>query len=228
MTPTLHNRQRQVLVSAGCLLVCALQAGLTQAQGVYRIVGPDGKVTFSDQPPPNAQSLSKTGSTGAAAADSRPNLPFELQQLVAKYPVTLYSSQGCGPCDSGRSLLVARGVPFSEKTVNTNEDITAFTRINPDGGLPLLLIGGQQIKGFSGSEWGKYLDAAGYPTKSALPAGYRPPAAQALVPLKTAAQAAPAGNNSAPGANNAGSGAAPAHKPTPPTVNPNNPAGIKF
>ena len=29
-------------------------APLAQAQQVYRIVGPDGKVTFSDQPPPAA------------------------------------------------------------------------------------------------------------------------------------------------------------------------------
>ena len=33
-----------------------------QAQGVYRIVGPDGKVTFSDQPPPANTSAQPVGS----------------------------------------------------------------------------------------------------------------------------------------------------------------------
>jgi hypothetical protein len=68
------------------LLALAVAAGslfspLSQAQQVYRIVGPDGKVTFSDQPPPAGHpgkvSAANTGGGGAAATAG---LPFELRQ----------------------------------------------------------------------------------------------------------------------------------------------------
>jgi hypothetical protein len=36
-------------------------------------------------------------------------------------------------------------------------------------------VGSQQIKSGSLSDWNSYLDAAGYPKTSALPAGYRRP-----------------------------------------------------
>ena len=42
-----HARSTAVL-----LPLLALMALPVLAQGVYRIVGPDGRVTFSDQPPP--------------------------------------------------------------------------------------------------------------------------------------------------------------------------------
>jgi len=205
---------------AGGLLLSALVGLATaHAQGVYRIVGPDGKVTFSDLPPPDAKGAAKVTSAGMAT-ETRPPLPFELQQLVAKYPVTLYTAQGCHPCDSGRQLLATRGIPYTEKTVNTPEDVTAFLRINTENTLPLLLIGGQRVKGFSASEWGSYLDAAGYPQTSSLPPSYRQPAALPLVPLKTAAEA-PSQTPSAAPSN-------PSHPPQKPATSPSNPAGIRF
>ena len=39
----------------GLVLVLGLAALSASAQGVYRIVGPDGRVTYSDQPPPAAK-----------------------------------------------------------------------------------------------------------------------------------------------------------------------------
>lgn len=164
-------------------------ASVAQAQGVYRTVGPDGRVTFSDVPPRDATAPSVASQERSAAAARGPSLPFALQQVVTKYPATLYTTGNCGPCDSGRSLLVARGIPFAEKTVNTAEDIAAFDRLGTDRNLPLLVIGGQQVKGFSATEWNRYLDAAGYPATSALPSGHRPTQAQPLAPLKTAAEA---------------------------------------
>lgn len=59
--------------SALLVLATGLFSSASQAQPVYRIVGPDGKVTFSDQPPPattNAKvtSGSADGSKGGASA----------------------------------------------------------------------------------------------------------------------------------------------------------------
>ncbi|SFC64596.1 Glutaredoxin [Polaromonas sp. OV174] len=202
------------------LLAGSLASPLAHAQKVYRIVGADGKVTFSDQQPPPASHAQVSNAPAASAGGAATaGLPFELRQIASKYPVTLYSGENCGPCGVGRSMLVSRGIPFTEKTVSTHEDAQALQRISGDNSLPFLTIGGQQLKGFSDSEWTQFLNAAGYPTASVLPASYRQPAA---TPLVAVAVAAPAGATAA-------STATTTARPARPAVVPNdNPAGIKF
>ena len=115
-------------------LLLALAGVGAHAQAVYRIVGPDGKVTFSDRAPdtaakPAQSTTSGTGATGAA-------LPYELQQVATRFPVTLYTGTDCTPCNNARNLLVERGIPFTERTITTNEDIDALQRLSGGNGLP--------------------------------------------------------------------------------------------
>ena len=207
-------------VGALVALVVGTFSSLSQAQPVYRIVGPDGKVTFSDKPPPAASNAKVTaagadGARGVATA----SLPFELRKVAGQYPVTLYSGDNCGPCASARSLLTTRGVPFTEKTISTNDDAQALQRISGDNSLPFLTIGSQQLKGFSDAEWTQFLDAAGYPKSSVLPASYRQAPATPLVTV--APTPAPATTAAA----RPGTPVAPSTPVTPP---PSNPAGIRF
>ena len=213
------------------MAACALLAVccLGQAQTIYRIVGADGKVTFSDKAPldlgkasaSNASALGKA----APAASSDAGLPFELRQVVNRYPVTLYSGPACVPCNSGRILLQSRGIPFTENTISTAEDGEALKRISGDNSLPFLTIGGQKIKGFSESEWSQFLNAANYPAASALPTNYRNPPPKPLV----LAQKPAASQGQAEGqASNEEKPAAREPAATPPAINPSNPVGIKF
>lgn len=216
------QRHARVWAATGLLLVLGLAAVSANAQGVYRIVGPDGRVTFSDRPPPAADARA-VGSTGASSApDSTAQLPFQLRQVVARYPVTLYTAKECAPCNSGRNLLNARGIPYTEKLIDTPEDGDALKRLSGEASLPFLTIGGQQIKGYSDTEWTQFLDAAGYPKTSALPGNYRRPAPAPLVAAKPVAAPPVAG---AP-ANTTAAPPRPAEVPVVPTVN--NPAGIRF
>jgi len=194
-----------------------LVASATLAQAVYRNVDKNGKVTFSDQPP-TASTQPAAPRTGASTVATNAGLPYELRQVAQRYPVTLYTGEECAPCGAGRSLLITRGIPFDEKTVKSNDDLQALQRLSGKTSLPLLTIGTQQLNGFSDSEWSQYLDAAGYPKSSQLPAGFRNPPAQPLVALKAAEPAAPA---AAP----APAAPAPAASNQP---SPSNPAGIKF
>ena len=70
-------------------LLVALGA-TAHAQTVYRIVGADGKVTFSDKPPATLGQGKVVGTgVGASGAASAVNLPFELRQVVtANLPTT--------------------------------------------------------------------------------------------------------------------------------------------
>lgn len=204
------------LAPALLLLLCSAAA---LAQPVYRNVGPDGRVTFSDQPQPSARA-SVVGSTGANAA---PELPAALRQPAGRHPVTLFSGRDCPPCDDGRALLRERGIPFAEKTIQTPADAAALTRLGADMRLPLLTVGARRLVGFFGPEWSAALDAAGYPATSVLPRHYPAPQAQPLAPEPPAAAAsAPANAQTAQGEPGS-SGAAPTN-PVPPAP----PGALRF
>ncbi len=210
---------------ATCALSCVALGALSlgaSAQQMYRSVGPDGKVTFSDQPPAAAANAKVTtgraGSFTEGASAGNTTLPAELRPVATRYPVTLYTSKSCGsPCSAGRNLLTARGVPFAEKTIESNEDIESLRRLMGDASLPSASIGSQQLTGFSEQEWTQYLDAAAYPKNSVLPANFRNPAPTPMVARAPAAAPAPAAE------------AAPVDAPARATApEPVNPAGIKF
>lgn len=206
------------LASAALWGVCA------HAQ-VYRIVGPDGKVTFSDRPPPDAKSAPAQAlalRSGPSSGSGTGMLPLELRRVTGQYPVALYTAKDCDPCASGRAYLRQRGIPYTEYTVLTREDYAALQRLSGAGNVPFLTIGGQHVPGYSEQEWSQYLDAAGYPKTSQLPASYRNPDPAPLVavkaapvPARTAAAQQPGAQPSAP--------AATADEP-----GPTNPAGIRF
>ncbi len=206
----------------------ALLATATQAQQVHRIVGPDGKVTFSDRAPEDKKAQSTVLSTASGGAASNPALPSELRQIASRFPVTLYTGESCSPCEQARQLLVQRGVPFTERSVNTNDDLDALRRLSGESALPFGTIGRQQLKGFSDAEWTQYLDAAGYPAQSRLPRGYTQPAATPLAPAKAPAASAPDAPQEAA---SAPTGRLRRQAPPPPPPGgptPSNPAGIRF
>jgi hypothetical protein len=174
--------------SAGFAFLAAVAAlgSMGAAAQVYRNVGPDGKVTFSDKPPVD-KAGPKVAPSVAMPSGGGGALPFELRTVSGKYPVTLYTGEGCGAvCAGARSFLAGRGIPFSEKTISTNEDAAAFRRLSGEVRVPFLTVGSQQVHGYSETEWSQYLDAAGYPKTSQLPTSYRNPPAMPLVPVQQA------------------------------------------
>ena len=223
MKPNALHFSMPKAVLALALVAGSLASPLLQAQQVYRIVAPDGKVTFSDRPPPASASDAKTSEANTSGAGSAvaAGLPYELRQVALKYPVVLYTAENCAPCTAGRAMLSSRGVPFSEKTVTTAADTEALQRLSGETSLPFLTIGSQQLKGFSDAEWTQFLNAAAYPKSSKLPASYRPPAPAPLVTLTAAPAAA------APSAE-AVKNASPVTRPVEPVPSRSNPSGIRF
>lgn len=212
-----------VVLGLGAMVLMAATAwpAAAWAQQIYRIVTPDGRVTFSDRPPADAAAKAAPAPVvplGGAAGSDTASLPFELRQAAAAYPVTLYTGPECPPCQSARAMLTTRGIPFAEKTVTTNEDIEALRRLAGSPTLPVATIGGQQLRGYSEQEWAQYLDAAGYPPTSQLPPGFRRAPATPMVavtPARPASTPQPATAS-----------AQPAPPPLPPTTPYNG--GIRF
>ncbi len=167
--------------SAAALLLVACAVSSSAAFAQYKYVGPDGRVTYSDRPPPRDARVIEEKKLGASASSSAA-LPFEVQQAASKYPVTIYTGDKCAPCDEARTYLRNRGVPFAEKTVSSGEDIALLKQQSPDGTAPVLMVGARKSVGFSQTAWSSLLDSAGYPLTSVLPRDFQNAAATPLSP----------------------------------------------
>ena len=170
------NISRLALTS---MLMAYLITGNAQAQ-MYKWVSADGKVTYSDTPPPaGAKQLTTKASGGESSSIP---LPEDLAAAVGKNPVTLYTGAACDPCNEGRTLLKQLGIPFSEKTVSSTEDLEKLKKVSGQSQLPLLVISNTKFRGFNDAEWRVALHSAGYPEKNKLPKEYRYPAAEPASP----------------------------------------------
>ena len=144
----------------------------TPAAAQYKVIGTDGKVTYTDRAPSEGRITALGAHGGPVAADAE--LPLELRQVAGRYPVTLFVITGpCEPCESGRALLRQRGIPHAERSVSSVEDTEALEKLSGSREAPTLTIGAQVLRGLSAPLWNAYLDAAGYPRESKLPATYQ-------------------------------------------------------
>jgi glutaredoxin len=163
-----------VRISTPFVAALCLAAGVAHAQ--YKVIGPDGRVTYTDRAPTSTEGgrvvpLREKDS----AAQPEVAFPTSWRRCASKYPVTLYVATGsCDPCTAGRQMLRQRGIPYTEKTVTTIEDSEALQKLSGGREAPTLAIGTQVLRGFASDTWGSYLDAAGYPKESRLPAAWQP------------------------------------------------------
>ncbi|WP_457329607.1 glutaredoxin family protein [Rhizobacter sp. P5_C2] len=202
---------------AAPVLLAAMFTALP-AHALYKVVGPDGKITYTDRPavsPDNkVQSVNSSGGVSDDVA-----LPYELRQVAQRYPVTLYGTKDCQPCDTARQMLRQRGIPFAEKSIATKEDGDALQRITGSRDLPAMTVGSQVLRGFQREDWNSYLDAAAYPKESKLPANFPQGSATPLTEPKQAVKASTPQNGNAPAAQPQQSSSGDSGS---------NPAGIKF
>lgn len=193
MIPRQRHRPRGISTVALC---AALGLCLTVAQAqtnVHRWVDKEGKVHFSDLPPPeNARDATQKRMGGDAVA--APQLPYATQEAAKRNPVTLYSSKNCGDlCLQGRALLAKRGIPFTERQADVDPaDRERVKQLTGKLQVPVLLVGEKYVQGYAEEPWNAALDAAGY-ARTGLPGQVTPqPPSDTSEPVKATAQTAPA------------------------------------
>ncbi len=155
---------------AFCFLIAV--SGYAYGAGLYKWVDKNGKVHYGDQPAEDAiKPEQKKFSSSVTTSDD--DLPYSLRKAKSDFPVTLYVAPNCGDlCVQARAMLNKRGIPFAEKNLVTNEDITAFKTKYGGSSTPSLTVGKTLLSGFDVGPWNNELDIAGYP-KSA-PYGLQP------------------------------------------------------
>ena len=169
-------------------------APLTAAQ-LYRWVDEKGNVEWRDTPPPPTAKKVEQRTVGVSTIQTS-ELPYNVQQAMKDFPVTLWLTDCGDACDKARAHLNRRGVPYAER--NAQSELEAFKKASGGGlEIPLLLVGNNLLKGYLESDWDAALDTAGYP-KTALgpvkpqarPVAAAKPAAAPPAPAETAPQPA--------------------------------------
>ena len=179
-------------LSLGLVMALVAASALGQA---YRWVDKNGRVHYTQTPPPPDAKDVQRKKLGGNVADSA-NLPYATQRAAQNFPVTLYTSPDCGaPCDSARSNLVKRGVPFKEISVVDQKLGEDLKRVSGKIQLPTLVVGSEVQSGFLEGAYKSALDDAGYPS-SALQVPLE--ALRKMEPVAKPAAAPPAESNPSP------------------------------
>lgn len=176
---------RSPLVVLSLLVAVGALGADAGAQTLYRYVDPNGRVVYSDQPPPPAVKDAQTRQLpeNVIETDQR---PLQARQAAERFPVTLYTFD-CDICRDAQALLVKRGVPFQTVIVTEEKGAAQLKALTGKQSAPVLRIGDKQVmQGFNEERWQAMLDEAGYPRT--MPTVRRAPAA---VPVAAKADAEP-------------------------------------
>ncbi len=150
-------------VSFSVLAMAMAFVSVANAQQVYRWVDADGRVQYSDQPPPvGTKNVQERNVSGSSIQNNE--LSLVAQDAQKKNPVTIYVSECGESCDAAKAYLGKRGIPHTivdpTRTIELNKKFKEET-----GGtvVPVIKIGEKRLSGWSESAWSGALDAAGYP-----------------------------------------------------------------
>jgi Domain of unknown function (DUF4124) len=144
------------------LLLLASACAVAQTQQVYRYLDVDGRVVYSDKPPPADARNAQAKRIGRNSIETS-ELSFATQQAQERFPVTLYTFS-CGVvCDTAQGLLNKRGVPHTVVDVSQGDGADRLKRLTNGLEAPALQVGEQVATGFNENRWQSMLSDAGYP-----------------------------------------------------------------
>jgi Domain of unknown function (DUF4124) len=159
-------------------------AATAQTQQVYRYVDPDGRVVYSDKPPPPNARDAQAKRVGQNTIETS-DLSYSEVMAQERFPVTLYTF-GCGTiCDTASALLNKRGIPHTVVDVGQGDGADKLKRLTGGLDAPALQVGDQYATGFNESRWQNLLNDAGYPKTPAprtAPVGKAPAPASEPAP----------------------------------------------
>lgn len=145
-------------------IFCMFAVYSAQSASLYRWVDADGKVHYTDQPPPpnTAKKIEEKEIHTRSADDGQ--RPYATRVAAKNFQVTLFNSD-CGEvCAKARAHLAARGIPFGEKNASSPEVAEELRKLVGSLVVPVLAVGSViRLKGYEASAWDAALDEAGYP-----------------------------------------------------------------
>ena len=137
-----------------------LAIAAASAQTVYKSVGPDGKVVYSDRAPTTGR-LEKTMKFELASSALPASAASYMEQFRKTHPpgaepaaagkgVTLYSAVWCGYCKQAKAWLGGHGVAYTNVDIDAPGGTAALAQASGGStGVPVLVVDGKTMTGFS-------------------------------------------------------------------------------
>ena len=123
------------------LILLSIFLTFSASAGVYKWTDAQGRIQYSDTPPPAARAtqLKLQSYTGPALVG---------KVAGADSGVTLYTTEWCGVCKRAKAFMQQNGVPFREWDVEKTEyGATKFRQLGGSG-VPLITVGSERMMGF--------------------------------------------------------------------------------
>jgi len=137
------------------VLVAGLAFALCASAQVFKWTDSTGKVHYGDRPPDDAKTEQvkidvrshegpvKVTDWSAILRRKTPSAAAGAQNI------TMYSTSWCVHCKRARSYFAEKGIRFNEVDIEASEaNKKEFKELGP-GGIPLILVGGKAMRGFS-------------------------------------------------------------------------------
>jgi glutaredoxin len=144
------------------LLLALLALPLTAASEIYRWTDAQGKVHYSDNPPPEAKAKQIKVRINSIEGPAVVSTVRDAPAAKPKDRVRVFTAVWCGYCKKAKAYLAGRGVPFEEVDVEaTDRGRREFEQIGGSG-VPVILVGNQRMDGFEAQGLEAMLAEAGW------------------------------------------------------------------
>ncbi|MDR2711154.1 MAG: glutaredoxin family protein [Burkholderiales bacterium] len=162
-----------------------LLAFSVNAQTLYRYVDADGRVVYTDKPPPPTAKDAQVKHLDENFIESD-KVSASTRQAMERFPVTLYAFS-CGTlCEDAEAMLQKRGIPYTFVDTQSEGGNEKLKKLTGDLQVPVLQVGADFVKGFNDASWQQALDRGGYSKDAGVKTSVKHTAASAEKPAAAA------------------------------------------
>ena len=131
-----------------CFLLL-LMAGTVQSE-IYKWVGADGRINFSNSPPPegNVEIVKPKPNTYQSRKLQNSGKGPSSAKSGSHKRVIMYSAVWCGICKHARRYFKKNKIPFKEYDVETSSKGRSDYKLLRGRGVPIIMIGKKRMNGF--------------------------------------------------------------------------------
>lgn len=155
--------------AARLALILTVLAAPAWAGTLYKSVGADGRVVYSDQPPAEGR-VEKTLRFSEVPSSPLPESVLRYREGLEKGveqrlavaaragagTPRLFTAPWCGYCRQARAYLNEKGIGFSELDVETPAGQQAYAALGGGSGVPVLSWKGERLQGYSRASYDQF------------------------------------------------------------------------
>jgi glutaredoxin len=139
-------------------------ASIPASAQIHRWVDADGRVQYSDKPPPGVKSapvearINSYGGTPVVSGTAAPAAKAEQSRPEIK----MFATDWCPHCRRAQAFFAKQGIRYTHIDIEKSEAGRAEYRSLGGRGVPLIVVGEQRMSGFGEERLAQMLRAAGY------------------------------------------------------------------